>query len=58
MSLDQLIALVGVAVTILVVLGMVLLTPRGTERSSRATGPVQPDDAASRPAPRRTPART
>jgi hypothetical protein len=58
MSLDLLIALVGVAVTILVVLGMILLTPRGTERSSRATGPVQRDDTAPRPAPRRTAART
>ena len=33
MSLDVVIGLVGVIVTILVVLGMILITPRGVETS-------------------------
>lgn len=34
MSLDVVIGLVGVIVTILVVLGMILITPRGVESST------------------------
>jgi uncharacterized iron-regulated membrane protein len=50
MSLDLLIATVGVIVTILVVTGMVLLTPRGVETARRPRGSVASDDPAE-PAP-------
>ncbi len=46
MSLDLVIGLVGVVVTILVVLGMILITPQGVEPSHRRAPAA--DDAASR----------
>jgi uncharacterized iron-regulated membrane protein len=39
MSLDVVIGLVGVIVTILVVVGMILITPRGVDRSQLAAEP-------------------
>jgi hypothetical protein len=55
MSIDLLIAIVGVLVTILVVAGMVLLTPRGVETARRPRGDVGIDDPAE-PAPADEPA--
>ena len=46
MSLDLVIATVGVIVTILVVTGMVLLTPQGVETARRPRGSVASDDPA------------
>ena len=40
MSLDLVIALAGVIVTILVVAGMVLLTPRGVDPAPRRVSPL------------------
>jgi hypothetical protein len=43
MSLDVVIGLVGVIVTILVVVGMILITPRGVDSpSSRRSRPAAP----------------
>jgi len=43
MSLDVVIGLVGVIVTILVVVGMILITPRGVDSSQLpATRPAAP----------------
>jgi hypothetical protein len=48
MSLDVVIGLVGVIVTILVVVGMILITPRGVDTSHlRAQPPAGNDLAAS-----------
>jgi uncharacterized iron-regulated membrane protein len=44
MSLDVVIGLVGVIVTILVVVGMVLITPRGVDSSHFATEPPGSND--------------
>jgi hypothetical protein len=44
MSLDLVIALAGVVVTILVVAGMVLLTPRGIDPAPRRVSPDAADD--------------
>jgi hypothetical protein len=55
MSLDLLIALAGVLVTILVVVGMVLITPRGVDRAPRRVPPDAVDDP-KRPAPAEEPA--
>ena len=46
MSLDLVIATVGVIVTILVVIGMVLITPRGVETARRPRRSVASDDPA------------
>ena len=40
MSVDVLIAVAGVLVTLLVVVGMIFVTPSNVERSSRAAPPV------------------
>ena len=50
MSLDVLIAVAGILMTVLVVVGMVLITPRGTEAAPRREVPepegVAPSSAA------------
>jgi hypothetical protein len=51
MSLDVAIGLVGVIVTVLVVVGMILITPRGVDVSHRPAEPVVSNDVvASAPA--------
>jgi hypothetical protein len=42
MSLDVVIGLLGVIVTVLVVVGMILITPRGVDRSQL---PAEPPDS-------------
>ena len=44
MSLDVVIGMVGVIVTILVVVGMILITPRGVETSYSPAQPPSVDD--------------
>jgi hypothetical protein len=46
MSLDVAIGLVGVLVTVLVVVGMILITPRGVDNSHLAAKPPGNDDVA------------
>jgi hypothetical protein len=46
MSLDLVIAVAGVIVTILVVIGMVLITPRGAEPARPSGGSAAHDDPA------------
>ena len=48
-SLDVLLAVAGLAATALVVVGMILLTPRGTVEPSPADTPAPPRKAAHRP---------
>ena len=45
MSLDVVIGLVGVIVTILVVVGMILITPRGVDSSQLPAEPPASTDA-------------
>jgi hypothetical protein len=47
MPLDVIIGLVGVIVTILVVVGMILITPRGVDTSRPLAEPPGIDDVAS-----------
>ena len=53
MSLDLVIGLVGVIVTVLVVVGMILITPRGVETRQRSAEPPGTKDVAP-PAPTAT----
>jgi hypothetical protein len=55
MSLDVVIGLVGVSVTVLVVVGMILITPRGVDASHIPAEPPGSDDlVASTPTPTAT----
>ena len=55
MSLDVAIGLVGVIVTVLVVVGMILITPRGVDPSHRPAEPPDSNDVvASTPTPTAT----
>jgi hypothetical protein len=50
MSLDVVIGLVGVIVTILVVVGMILITPRGVDSSQLGAEPPDSNDVVAAPA--------
>ena len=55
MSLDVVIGLVGVIVTVLVVVGMILITPRGVDPSNLPAEPPDSNDVvASTPTPTAT----
>ena len=59
MSLDVVIGLVGVSVTVLVVVGMILMTPRGVDVSHIPAEPPGSNDLlASTPTPTPTPTAT
>ena len=53
MTLEVVVGLAGVAVTILVVAGMILLTPTGVQAAKTPLDPLAPDDdaKATQPAP-------